>query len=244
MLRSWAKPLLGTRSVRERPTPPRPTESRSAPPIRLVVAVQPALWCELLSAALGRQPGLQVIGSATREEEIQDLVSHADLTVVLIDYEAMGPNTEGVIARLRRSSPRARVVVLARRSGEEVVRSVLRAGAGGLVGKEMKLATLVDAIGYVGRGQVWANRAVTAQVIEDLLVPARASADGTPLLTKREWEVLDAVSRGLRNLEIARLLGISERTVKTHLNNMFAKTRQQGRFALALWAQGQIEPKT
>ena len=69
-------------------------------------------------------------------------------------------------------------------------------------------------------------------------------AGAGPPLTRRELEVLDGITRGLRNREIALLLGVSEKTVKTHLNNIFAKTQVRGRFALALWAQGQVQPKT
>ncbi len=212
-------------------------------PTRILVAVQPALWCELLCAALDRQPGIEVMGSANTEDELHALMRRAAPAVVVLDYEALGPNSEGLIARLRRAPARARVLVLARRSGEEIVKSVLRAGAAGLVGKESTLARLVDAIRAVAAGQVWANREVTARVIEQLAAPAPRQLGEEPALTRREWDVLEAVSRGLRNREVARLLGVSEKTVKTHLNNIFAKTRLRGRFALALWAQGQIQPK-
>ena len=63
-------------------------------------------------------------------------------------------------------------------------------------------------------------------------------------LTKREQEIVDGVARGLRNKEIARHLNISEKTVKSHLNNIFQKLGLEGRFALAIFDQGQLRPKT
>jgi two-component system, NarL family, response regulator DesR len=210
----------------------------------LVVAVQPALWCELLCSALGGEPGMRIIAGIASEDELRASLPPDEPAIVILDYEAFGPNSEGLIARLHRAAPRARVLVLARRSGAAVVRSVLRVGAAGLVGKEASLATLVDAIRAVSAGQVWANREVTAQVLDQLASPAGQGPEDQPALTRRELEVLDAISRGLRNREIARRLGVSEKTVKTHLSNIFTKTGLRGRFALALWAQGQLQPKT
>lgn len=227
----------------ERPTPRAPT-SPEREGLAIVVAVQPALWCELLSRALDEEPGLRVTARAANEDELGVALPAEEPVVVVLDYEAFGPNSEGLIARLRRAAPRARILTLARRSGPEIVKSVLRVGAVGLVGKEAPLATVMAAIRAVAAGQVWANREVTAQVIEQLASPAARQPEDVPAFTRRELAVLDAVSRGLRNREIASRLGVSEKTVKTHLSNLFAKTRLHGRFALALWAQGQDLPKT
>ncbi|MGE5237062.1 MAG: LuxR C-terminal-related transcriptional regulator [Acidobacteriota bacterium] len=207
------------------------------------MAVLPALWAELLGQALGREPGLRVLGSAATEDELKALACQSGRVVVILDYEAFGPNTEGLVARLRRAAPAARTLVLARRPDADAVASVLRAGAAGLVAKNARLATLLDAIRAAAAGQVWANRETTAQVIGQLVTPVQARADGATALTRREWEVVDAIATGLTNRAAARRLGISEKTVKTHLNNIFAKTRLHSRFALALWAQGQAQPK-
>ena len=165
--------------------------------------------------------------------------------MVLFDFEALGPNGAGVIARIHRAAPQARVLVLARRSGEDTVTAVLRAGAAGLVGKHMAYKTVVDAIRAAAVGEVWANRWTTAQVISQLIATSRPEPGGdSSTLTRREWEVVDAVSRGLRSREIAVELGISPKTVKSHLSNIFVKTQMRGRFALALWAQGHLPQKT
>jgi len=63
------------------------------------------------------------------------------------------------------------------------------------------------------------------------------------MLTRPEWEVIEAVGCGLRNREIARTLGISEKTVKTHLNHILSKVHIDGRFALALLAQSDAQPR-
>lgn len=212
--------------------------------VRVAVAVYPPLWGELLAHALGQETWVEVVGRAAGEDELRQLTSEHAPDVILLDYEGLGPNSEGVISRLRRLAPTVRVVVLARRSGEDTVVSVLRAGAAGLVGKGTDVGTLLNAVRAVASGEVWANRRVAAQALEQLAAPARPEADGNVMLTRREWEIVEAISRGLRNREIARALGISEKTVKTHLNHIFSKLRLESRFALALWAQGELQPKT
>jgi DNA-binding NarL/FixJ family response regulator len=213
-------------------------------PVRVAVAVYPPLWGELLAHALGQEPWVEVVGRAAGEDELRQLTSEHAPDVILLDYEGLGPNAEGVISRIRRLAPTVRVVALARRSGEETVVSVLRAGAAGLVGKGTDISTLLNAVRAVAAGEVWANRRVAAQAIEQLAAPARPEPDGRVSLTRREWEVVEAIGRGLRNREIAHSLGISEKTVKTHLNHIFSKLRLESRFALALWAQGELQPKS
>jgi DNA-binding NarL/FixJ family response regulator len=212
-------------------------------PVRIALAVYPPLWGELLSQMLGQETWVEVVGLAAGEDELRQLTSEQAPDVILLDYEGLGPNAEGVVSRLRRHSPRTRVLMLARRSGEDTVVSVLRAGAAGLIAKDVDPSTLLNAVRAVAAGEVWANRRVTAQAIEQLAAPVRTEPEGRMMLTRREWEVIEAVGRGLRNREIARTLGISEKTVKTHLNHIFSKLHIDGRFALALWAQGELQPR-
>ena len=214
-----------------------------AQPVRLAVAVYPPLWGELLAQLLGREEWIDVVGRAATEDELRQLTAEQEPGVIVLDYEGLGPNAEGVVSRLRRLSPRVRVLVLARRSGEETVVSLLRAGAAGLVGKSADLSTLLSAVRAVAAGEVWAERKVAAQAIEQLAGPVPAEPDGRATLTRREWEVVEEVGRGLRNREIARVLGISEKTVKTHLNHIFSKLHVESRFTLALWAQGGVQPR-
>jgi len=212
-------------------------------PVRLAIGVYPPLWGELLAQVLGREMWIEVVGRAADEDELRQLTSKHTPRVILLDYEGLGPNAEGVVSRLRRLAPKVRVLVLARRSGEETVVSLLRSGAAGLVGKSEDLSTLLSAVRAVAAGEVWAERKVAAQAIEQLAAPVPAEPDGRVMLTRREWEVIEGVGRGLRNREIARTLGISEKTVKTHLNHIFSKLHVESRFTLALWAQGGVQPR-
>jgi len=200
-----------------------------------VVASRPALVREVLARQLGNEPGLDIVGLARDENGICELLGKAKPQVLLLDYEGLGPNSEGMIPRLRRASPATRILVVATRSTDETVERVLRVGAMGLVGKQLGFAALVRAIRVVAAGELWANRRVTAQTVERLASgPNRDSGEGR--LTQREAEIAAAVGRGLRNKDIAHELSISEKTVKSHLNNIFRKLEVDNRFAVGLYA--------
>ncbi len=162
--------------------------------------------------------------------------------VILFDYESLGPNAEGMLHRLHRAAPAARILALATRSSDEVAARVLGAGASGLVGKQLKFSVIVDAIQAVGEGEIWAKPSSTALALAYLTGPTGGGSKAD--LTKREFEVADACSRGMRNKAIAKLLNISEKTVKGHLNNIFRKLQVNNRFALGLYIREPAELKS
>ncbi len=211
-------------------------------PVRLGLAVYPPLWGELLARMLSEVAWIEVVGRSAGEDELRKLTSDNAPNVIMVDYEGLGPDAEGVVARLHRLAPGVRVLVLARRSDEQAVVSLLRTGAAGLIGKNVDLPTLVKAVRAVASGEVWADRRATAQVLEQLCARQGVEPQGHARLTPREWDVVEAVGRGLRNREIAKVLGIGDKTVKTRLNHIFSKLHLKSRFALALWAQGELQP--
>lgn len=213
-------------------------------PVKVAVAVYPPLWGDLLAQLLSQELWIKVAGRASDEEELRKVITENAPNVILLDYEGLGPNAEGIVARLHRLAPQARVLVLARRSGEDTVVGLLRAGAFGLIGKSVDFGVLLNAVRAVAGGELWANRRVTAQAIQRLAAPVTTEPDGRARLTRREWEVIEAVGLGLRNRAIGRTLGISDKTVKSHLNHIFTKLHVQSRFTLALWAQGELQRGT
>ena len=211
--------------------------------IRLAVAVQPTLFCEVLAGHLDHEQDLQVVGKPSTEDEIVRLLKAESLQVLVFDYEGMGPNSERTIFRLHRLAPATRILVLATRSSQETVVRVLRVGASGLVGKQLDAATVLRAIHTLANGELWANRRATADFVEQLADSAGRVPLADGQLTDREWEILAGVGQGLRNKDIARRLSISEKTVKSHLNNVFRKLRVDNRFAAGMYALKHDQPK-
>ena len=210
---------------------------------RIVVAARPALVCEALCLALESASSLEVEGQALDEEGALRVVKQKRPDVVLFDYEGLGPSTERSIQALRRAARKTRILVLATRSSDETVERVLRAGASGLVGKQQSLATLVHAIQAVAAGELWANRRATAHVVERSRIRGahraapqrRADTPGRGDLGGR------GAGCGTRRSRAA--LRISEKTVKSHLNNIFRKLHVDNRFAVGLYALD-LKPKT
>ena len=232
---------LSRKKARAAP-PPKPERDKPAevqglqprPRLGVAIASEPVLFGDVLSGLLNTDPALKLVGRAHNEGDITRLLRREKPQALLFDYEALGPNGEQIISRLRRAAPATRILVLAARSSSERVGRVLRAGASGLVGKNLTFDMLMRAIHAVARGEVWADRRATAQVLEHLTTRLPGVEDQ---LTPRELQIVEGVGRGLRNKEIASRLGISQKTVKSHLNNIFRKLRLDGRVSLALLAQ-------
>lgn len=210
--------------------------------VRLAIATQPALLSDVLSRLLGQETDLQVVGHCQDEDRIVQVLKEEGPEVLLLDYEAMGPNAESIISRVRRKVPGLRILVMATRSSDDNVERVLRAGAAGLVAKQLDFAALLQAVRAVADGEVWANRRAQALTLAHLTDFSAGAPEPEGQLTRREQQIVDGVARGLRNKEIARQLTISENTVKSHLNNIFQKLRLEGRFALATFGQSRIRP--
>ncbi len=236
-------------SPRREQGPPAPRKKAASPArprdlgrLEIAVAAQPALFCEILSCLLDGEPSLVVVGRAGNEDQIGEVLAKESPLVLVFDYEGLGPNGESTVHRLRCAAPATRILVLATRSSDETVERVLRAGASGLVGKQLEFSVLVRAIHAVAAGEIWANRRATSLALESLTGrSARASKSD---LTTREQQIADACSRGMRNKEIGKLLNISAKTVKGHLNNIFRKLQVDNRFALGLRIANGIKPKS
>jgi DNA-binding NarL/FixJ family response regulator len=219
-----------------RPLSPRtsPTPSGTQNTCPILIATHPPLFQEFLRAFLDRQPGFRIVGEASDEEEVHRLLVRRRPSVLVFDYDSMTRNPDALIFSLRRTAPDTRILVLSSKATDETIQRVLRAGGSGIVGKHLDAATLVRAIRSVAQGEVWATRQTLARTLQYLSTAQRSTGDAA--LTRRQWEIVEGVSRGLRNKEIGRKLDISEKTVKSHLNNIFRKLQVNNRFAVGLYA--------
>ncbi len=210
--------------------------------LAIVVVAQPPLFCEVLACQLSEEPSFTVVGRASDSDHMWRVLARENPQVILFDYESLGPNAESTLQRLHRTAPAARILALATRSSDEAAVRVLGAGASGLVGKQLKFSVIVEAIQAVGEGEIWAKPSSTALALAYLTGPTGGGSKAD--LTKREFEIADACSRGMRNKAIAKLLNISEKTVKGHLNNIFRKLQVNNRFALGLYIREPAELKS
>lgn len=187
--------------------------------IRVIVADDQQVVREGLVALLELLDGIEVTGAAANGAEAVDLVAQGNVDVVLMDLRM--PVLDGVdaTARITAEFPAVAVLVLTTYADDASIATALRAGARGYLTKDAGRVEIGAALRSTAAGQSTFDREVTRRLVAGL-APEPASTDG---LTARETEVLRLIARGLSNSEIAAQLFISEATVKTHINNTFAK---------------------
>ncbi|HZQ28836.1 MAG TPA: response regulator transcription factor [Acidimicrobiales bacterium] len=199
--------------------------------IRVMLADDHVLVREGLVKLLGNTADLEVVGAAGNGAEAVGMARAAQPDVILMDISM--PVVDGIEAtrRILLEQPEARVVILTSFSERERILDAIDAGAVGYLLKDSEPEELVKGVRAAARGESpLAAKAATA------VLGARARAS-SPELTAREREVLTLVAGGMANKLIARDLGISEKTVKAHLTNVFQRIGVQDRTQAALWAQ-------
>jgi len=203
---------------------------------------------EGLVLLLGTLPGITVAGQAADGEAATELVAAVRPQVVLMDLNM--PRCNGVEAtrRIRASHPGTQVVVLTTYSDDDSIIGALQAGALGYLTKDATRAEIGRAVLAAAAGQAVLDpevqqRLLTAATRGPAPVPAEEE-DGD--LTPRESEVLRLIAAGRSNREIARALFVSEATVKTHVNRIFAKTDSRDRSQAMRYAytHGYADPPT
>ncbi|SDT54035.1 two component transcriptional regulator, LuxR family [Streptomyces sp. TLI_053] len=223
---------------------------------RVLVADDQTVVREGIVMLLGLLPGIEVVGAAADGEEAVALVARHRPDVVLMDLRM--PRCDGVEAtrRIRAGYPGTEVVVLTTYADDESLFPALQAGARGYLTKDAGGEEIARAIADVRSGAAGLSPQVQLRLLERLSgepgavgavgpVPTgqssgqssgRAGAEPPDGLTAREAEVLGLIAEGLSNSEIARRLYVSPATVKTHINNLFAKTGVRDRAQAVAYA--------
>ena len=186
-------------------------------PIRLIIADDHPIVRTGLKGMLAEQPGFLLVGEATDGAEAVTLATQLRPQVVLMDLRM--PVMDGVAAttQIRRVCPGTHVLVLTTYDSDADILRAVEAGATGYLLKDAPRDDLFRAITAAARGETVLAPAVAARLLGRMRAPAEES------LSAREVEVLQLVSRGSSNQEIARALHVSQATVKSHLIHIFGK---------------------
>lgn len=203
---------------------------------RVIIVDDQTIVREGLVLLLQLLPGIEVAGAAASGAEALRLVATERPDVVLMDLRM--PKMDGVEAtrRIRSEYPDVQVVVLTTYSDDETVFSALRAGARGYLTKDARANEIADAIAAVQRGEAQFDPAIQRRLAESVASRSPASEALPDGLTPREIDVLRLIAAGQSNMEIARELVITEATVKTHINNLFAKAGVRDRAQAVTYA--------
>jgi NarL family two-component system response regulator LiaR len=188
--------------------------------IRLLIVDDHAMVRLGLTVFLRPYADLEVVGEASSGEEALQRCAQDHPDIVLMDL--VMPGIDGVTAtqRIRQAYPNIRVIALTSFGKEELVRAALQAGAIGYLFKDVSAEELVQAIRAAAAGQ----RTLAKEALETLIsTVTQPTTEVGSNLTEKERKVLALMIQGLSNTEIAKQLGISPSTVKTHVSNILFK---------------------
>ncbi|HEX4687270.1 MAG TPA: response regulator transcription factor [Nocardioides sp.] len=200
--------------------------------IRVVIVDDHAMLRAGLEQLLSGEPDVEVVGKAASGDEAVTVVREVRPDVVLMDLQM--PGVDGVSAtREIVGEELADVLVLTSYSDAERIVGALDAGALGYLLKDAEPDEVLRGIRAVARGE----SPIDPKAARELLGARRTTSTAAADLTPREREVLALVRAGLANKQIARRLGISDRTVKAHLTSTFQRIGVVDRTQAALWAE-------
>jgi DNA-binding NarL/FixJ family response regulator len=199
-------------------------------PVTVVVADDQAAVREGLVLLLGTLAGISVVGQAEDGVTAVETVAATHPQVALMDLNMPGCDGVEATRRIRAEYPGTQVVVLTTYSDDESILGALQAGALGYLTKDATRAEIGRAVLAAAAGQAVLDPEVQQRLLSAAVRAPAAQPDQDPdELTPRESDVLRLIAAGKSNREIARALYVSEATVKTHVNRIFAKTGSRDR---------------
>ena len=206
--------------------------------IKLIIADDHNIIRQGLRLILETEEDFDIIAEASDGAEAVDLCAKHHPDVVLMDLRMPGMDGLTAIEKLRETQPEIAVVILTTFNEDKLMLRGLQAGARGYLLKDTERSALFDTIRAAARGETLLKPEIMARVLAMAGGAQQSPAESDISLTNRELEVLQAVARGDRSKEVAVQLGISERTVKAHLGNIYSKFGVDSRAAaIAIAAQ-------
>lgn len=189
-------------------------------PIRVMIVDDHGIVREGLAALIKTDPGLLLVASLdSGQQALEEYDQHAP-DVVLLDLRMPTLDGIGTLERLKKHHPGARVLMLSSHAGDDAIAKALAAGALGYVLKTMSVTDILASIHAARRGRVAPHPTVAGRLAQRVFFEQ---------LSDREVEVLTRVAQGESNKEIASVLGISESTVKNHINHIMSKLNASDR---------------
>ncbi len=186
------------------------------PPIRILIADDHPVVRSGIAAMLEIDPeaNLHVVGQAKNGHEMVELFAQLQPDIGLVDLRMPEMSGAEAIAQIRSQFPEARLIILTTYDGDEDIHRGLQAGAKAYLLKDTPREELLQCIQIVHSGRSFIPPDIGMRLAERM---------SSPVLSKREREVLELIPVGMSNLEIGTTLQITEGTVKSHINNILGK---------------------
>ena len=212
------------------------SSTRNPAPIRIGLAANEPIRLAGLTSIFeqpsleGKSPLLPIPGT------VEELLAHSSLEYLVVDMQSSSGGLE-ILNAIRRARPTLRLIVIGPAGDDELVMESIMAGARAYLDWSAGPDTVRGAIEMVTGGSIWAPRRLLSKLIDRLLkVPDGSLTNASPHMTGRERQVLELILMARSNREIARQLGIEERTVKAHVGRLMRKTGADNRIELSMRA--------
>jgi DNA-binding NarL/FixJ family response regulator len=199
--------------------------------IRILIADDHAVVRQGLRMFLSLDDEIEVVGEARNGLEAISMAKDLNPDVVLMDL--LMPEMDGITATeaIRRAQPATEVIALTSVLEDKLIFDAIRVGAMGYLLKDTQADNLCKAIKAAAAGQVQLSPEAVGRMIDQVCIP-----DSPESLTPREVDVLRLLARAMSNKEIGHTLGITEKTVKTHVSSILSKLNMPSRTQAALYA--------
>ena len=197
---------------------------RRAKPARIVIADDHELARAGLRAMLTDQRGFELVGEASNGQEALLLCRRLQPDLALIDVRMPGMDGLSTCRAVKQECPATSVILVTMHANPEYLFEALKAGAAGYVLKDVSQRELISAVQKVLHGESILNQELMARLLQRLARETPGQEDLPPWrLSPREREVLELLTKGQTNREIARKLTVSVSTVKIHVEHILAK---------------------
>lgn len=190
------------------------TSESGSPIIRILLADDHMIVRLGLCALLSMEPDLRVVAEADDGESAVSLYRNQKPDILLLDSRMPGTDSLDILRRVKVEHPQARVIFMASTMMEENVVRAMGAGAAGYISKSVKRPELSAAIRRVHAGSLHVSPEMETRL---------AKMNHRSRISPRELEVLELMRRGLSNKDIAKVLGVSEHTIKSHVKALLVK---------------------
>lgn len=188
-----------------------------------------------LMSEFAQQDDFEVVAEAETTHQVLDLIGRIPVDVVLLDINMPGLKTIEVVKTIRKNFPKMKIIILTVHSDKGMVLSMLKAGAHGYALKDEDPNKVHEAVRTVIEGKYWVSPTIASYLIGQ--IGGKLSSNGDDLLSDRESTIVRLICDGLTTRQIAEQIKKSERTVETHITNIYDKLGVNSRQKVVCWAK-------